>query len=561
MTQLGTHFASRVSASLLTAVGLPELITRSLAEYEALAVRLAQHPQELQAIRQKLARNRLTYPMFDTARYARNLERAYQAMWDNFVAGEMPRTIAVADKEPMACGPSADEDQAGTVVPEVDLSKELQQAFEYHQAGKLAQALPIYEKILAVQPDHADALHLSGVIAHQTGDHERAIGLIHKAIQKRPNNPFFYGNIGAACQSLGRFEQALSCYQKALLIKSDYAEAHVNAGIVYKACGDMEKAVASVQKAIEIRPEYAEAHNSLGLIYKKQGKNDQAVACFQKALQYDPRYAEAFYNMGNTLTRQEEAIVCFRRALAIKPDYSKACATLVHRLHHVCAWREIEEMSPELDAIIQKDVEKGIKTGEQPLMNLSRHMDPARNLAVAKSWSDHVKNSVAHHKADFSFEHMRSDGGKIVVGYLSNDFRNHPVGHLIRGLFGLHNRNAFQVNCYSYSPDDGSHHRQRIQQDCDRFADIRHLSHADAAKRIYEDGVHILVDLMGHTGGENRMEICALRPAPVQTTWLGFPGSTGADFFEYIITDRIVTPEEHLPFYSEQPVYMPTAIR
>jgi len=164
--------------------------------------------------------------------------------------------------------------------------------------------------------------------------------------------------------------------------------------------------------------------------------------------------------------------------------------------------------------------------------------------------------SVANLNVAFSFDGRRSSKAKITVAYLSNDFREHATAHLMLSLFGLHNRDEFEILCYSYGKDDRSDYRARIQKDCDKFVDIRDLSHADAAKCIYENQVDILVDLKGYTKG-SRLAICALRPAPIQATYLGFPGTTGADFFDYIITDRIVTPGHHAPHYSETFVYLP----
>jgi len=142
------------------------------------------------------------------------------------------------------------------------------------------------------------------------------------------------------------------------------------------------------------------------------------------------------------------------------------------------------------------------------------------------------------------------------VGYLSNNFKNHPTAHLIQGMFRHHNREKFDVFCYSYGEDDKSSYREKIKTECDRFIDVRTLSHAEAAKRIYDDQVDILVDLVGYMKA-NRLCIPALRPAPVQARWLGMAGTTGADFFDYLITDSIVTPQDHAPFYSETLVYMP----
>ena len=148
------------------------------------------------------------------------------------------------------------------------------------------------------------------------------------------------------------------------------------------------------------------------------------------------------------------------------------------------------------------------------------------------------------------------DSDKITLGYFSADFRNHPIAHLTCGLFGQHDRECFNVYGYSYGKDDGSRYRNQIRRDCDRFIDVQGMSSPDIARRIYEDKVCILVDLMGHTAG-SRLNVCALKPAPVQVTYLGFPGTTGASFMDYIITDKIVTPLVHEPYYSEKPVYLP----
>ena len=159
-------------------------------------------------------------------------------------------------------------------------------------------------------------------------------------------------------------------------------------------------------------------------------------------------------------------------------------------------------------------------------------------------------------KCSFSFNRRRRHRSKITIGYLSNNFGNHPVAHQIAGLFKVHNRDDFNIFCYSYGQDNGSVYRKQIEQDCDKFVDLFPLKHAVSASQIYNDGVDILVDLVGHTT-RNRLIIGAFRPAPVQVSYLGILGTTGADFFDYIITDKIVTPEDHQPFYSEKFIYMP----
>jgi protein O-GlcNAc transferase len=206
--------------------------------------------------------------------------------------------------------------------------------------------------------------------------------------------------------------------------------------------------------------------------------------------------------------------------------------------------------------LLRKALSVGKKPAEPPFFNIIRHDDLPLNFAIAESWSRDIARAVSSFKVAFSFDSRRTGKTKIVIGYLSNDFRNHATAHLMLSLFGLHNRDEFKIFCYSYGKDDGSYYRTRIQCDCDKFVDISNLSYEAAARCIYEDQVDILVDLKGYTM-DNRLEICALRPAPIQVTYLGFPGTIGADFIDYLITDKIVTPKNHATYYSEKFVYMP----
>jgi protein O-GlcNAc transferase len=152
--------------------------------------------------------------------------------------------------------------------------------------------------------------------------------------------------------------------------------------------------------------------------------------------------------------------------------------------------------------------------------------------------------------------YKRSATNKITIGYLSNNYKNHPTSHLIGDIFDCHDKTQFTVNAYSYGEDDGSPYRLKVETTADKFVDLRPCSNEEAAQCISHDKVDILVDLVGYMRG-CRLEICGYRPAPVQVRWLGMAGTTGSDFFDYIIADRTVIPEAHSAYYSEKPVYMP----
>ena len=294
-------------------------------------------------------------------------------------------------------------------------------------------------------------------------------------------------------------------------------------------------------------------------MFREKGQLDDAMSCYQKALELNPYHASSHYNLGNILQEKgqlDDAISCYQKTLQLKPDFAEACSKLTEQIQQTCAWQTLQSLISKLQDQTRNALNTGNKPAESPFHNITRYADPALNRAVAESWSHDIARAISHINIPFPPRVGRSSKSKLVIGYLSNDFCNHATAHLMLSLFGLHNRDEFEITCFSYGMDDGSYYRSRIQRDCGKFTDIFSLSYIEAAGCIHENQVDILVDLKGYTK-DNRLCICALRPAPVQVSYLGFPGTTGADFFDYIITDKIVTPEEHAPYYSEKFVYLP----
>ena len=429
----------------------------------------------------------------------------------------------------------------------------------FQDQDRRGEAISCYEKALDLRRNYTTAYHNMGAASKDQGKLTEAMSCHEKTPEDKPDYLKAYINMGNALHAKGRFSEAISCYEKALDLKPDHHGVHNNMGTSFHELRKFEEAISCYEKALDLKPDYAEAYNNMGTVFYDQGNLGEAIWCYEKALDLRPDIAEAYSNMGNAFKDQgrlNEAILYYQKALELKPDCADACSELLHQLQRTCAWKQIDHMSDKLDALTTKALDDGEKTAETPFISLARHIDPYRNLAVSQSWSSYISRHVSGLEMPLSFDARRSCNGKITVGYLSNDFCNHAVAYLMLSLFGLHNRNEFEIFCYAYGEDDGSYHRKRIEQDCDKFVDVHRLSYADAAKRIYEDRVDILVDLKGYTGG-CRMEIPALRPAPLQVRYLGLAGTTGADFFDYIITDRIVIPEDHAPYYSENLVYMP----
>ena len=215
------------------------------------------------------------------------------------------------------------------------ISEALAIAVQHHQSGRLQAAAQIYRQILAVQPDHANALHLLGVTAAQSGNHAEAVQLIERAIQVQGNAAAFYSNLGGAYQALHRTSAAVAAYRRALELDPNFADAYSNLGLAYKDQGKLDEAVACFRRALELNPRFAEAHNNLGVVRRDQGQLDEAAACYRRALEWKPNYAEAHNNLGIVLKDQgkpEEAVACCRRALELNPAYCDAFNNLGNAL-------------------------------------------------------------------------------------------------------------------------------------------------------------------------------------------------------------------------------------
>jgi len=391
------------------------------------------------------------------------------------------------------------------------------------------------------------------------GSNDVALSWLVKAVQNSPDNPLFHYDLGNTLHHRGEINKAISCFQRVLQLDRSHVGAHYNLGNAFLDLGRMKEAVACYQQAVKLEPDYFEAYYNMGNALHDMENLDEAVFCFRKAVALKPHFPEPYFNMGIALQDQgnlQEAILSYQKAVELKPDYFEAYNHLVHQVQRGCWWEKLEQLTPQLENLTREALDKRESPPESPYTSLTRTGDPHRNFEIAVSWSNDIEKSVSQWGLNFRLDDRKSPKKTITVGYLSHDFRNHAIAHLTVSLFGLHDREAFKVIGYSYGENDGSYYRKRIEKGCDSFYDISDLNDGDAAKHIYDNEVDILVDLTGYTTG-NRLAISALRPAPIQVSYLGLPGTTGADFFDYIITDRTVTPEEDKIYYSENFIYMP----
>jgi len=412
------------------------------------------------------------------------------------------------------------------------------------------EAADIYRQVIPMAPARADLWNNFGVVLTLQGRLTQSVLAFREAIALRSDFTDAYFNMARTLSTLGWTEEAINNYRHVLALNPDHAAACSNLGTLLGATGHFAEATVWSLRAASLAPENAEIFCNLGVVLQRQGKVNEAVAAYEKALSIRPDYASAHGNIAAGYQEQykfDEAAAALKRAIAIKPDFDTAAVELIKIRRHICDWSEYAADHGKLiDFIAQK------KNVVFMLLLMGFPSTAAQQHACARQ-------SMRHHneRTQRIGPHPVSKvAEKIRIGYLSTDFRDHPVGRLLPDFLARHDREKFEVIGYSLGVEDAGALRQRIRHACDSFFDLHHMSNTDAARCIHAGQIDILVDLTGPTVG-SRQEILALRPAPVQVSFLGWPATMGADFIDYIIADPFIVPHDQQEFYSEKIVHLP----
>jgi len=414
---------------------------------------------------------------------------------------------------------------------------------------QLEQRLNDANKALSIKPNNADAYYNMGIARQQQGNLEEAIKAYNKALSIKPDYADAYNNIGNALQQQGKLEEAIVAYNNVLTLKPDFAEAYYNMGIAHQKQGNLEEAIEAYNKALSIKPDYADAYNIMGNVLKGQNKLEEAIEAYNKALVIKPDYADAYYNMGIAFKDQsklEKAIEAFSKALAIKPDYEAARTAKLHQQALICNWESIA-----------KDVNLIPKLGTS-----EKHVPPFTLLSLEDAPDRHLIRSKIYAKASYPQKVLPPKARpskrpkRIRIGYFSTDFKEHPVAYLIAKVLEQHNRDQFEVFGYSIYGSSSCIMRQRLKKSFDSFTDVQSMSDRDIALQARQDKIDIAIDLNGYTQNA-RTGIFAYRAAPIQINYLGYPGTLGADFMDYIVADRFLIPVENQKYFNEKPLYLP----
>jgi predicted O-linked N-acetylglucosamine transferase (SPINDLY family) len=424
-----------------------------------------------------------------------------------------------------------------------------------HETQRLEEAERCFGKIGELDPGDADALFHLGVLQAGRSDLAAAVKTFCRALQTAPENAYLWMHLGLAYKDLGNFGDAGDALRRAMRLQPDLAQPWLTLGNLLMEHGRLQEATAQFAQAIAAFPGFAPVHNGMGCALTHAGSLEEALNCFLAAIRLDPEFADAHLNAGNVHTLRGDharAIPCYAEARRLEPENPQYVECLLLAMQQVCDWSRFDELC----ARRRRDVLEVPQRSTVPFGLLSIPSTPGEQRACAAALANRLRERVARNREELNFSFVRSPRTRLKIGYLSADFHEHVTAQVMTEVFELHDKDQFEFVAYSYGPDDASLARARLVKAFHRFVDIRSLSYRDAAAAIHADHIDILVDLKGYTQ-HARTEITALRPAPIQVNYLGFPATMGADFVDYIIADRFVLRAGDAAQYSEQPVYLP----
>lgn len=493
------------------------------------------------------------------------------------------------------------------------------QAFQLYQAGRLNEAEFAFQKVIKISPSHIGAKTMLGSIYVQTdrifdgikllenslkkdprqfwalntlavgfinqNQYQKAFLALNKAIDLKPDYIDAFFNLGKVNRALGRFGDAISNYSKCISFNSNYADAFSNRGNIYledlnqpeKALSDFQAFIAltpnswhgsfnlgnalrklqrfdqsilSYERAIQLNPEYSDIHFNCGLSFYDLKHYGEAISSYERAIQLNPKYAEVYFSRGaahSNMRNYRDALQDYDRAFKLNPEIDFLLGSFIYTKAQLCDWDDYKELVIQLQRRIESHKKTSSPLAVQALVDSPHIQRQCAEVFIRKEFPL---------KADFNRQSKNSMHPKIRLAYFSADFREHPVSYLTAELFELHNRDRFELIAFSFGADTQDSLRKRLELAFDRFVDVKDKTDQEIVALVKEMEIDIAVDLTGFTEG-CRTNIFAMRAAPIQVNYLGYPGTMAAEYMDYIIADPTLIPDEQQCHYSEKVAYLP----
>jgi predicted O-linked N-acetylglucosamine transferase (SPINDLY family) len=416
--------------------------------------------------------------------------------------------------------------------------------------NRLDESLISYDKAIFIKPNFPEALYKRGNTLKELNRLDEAVISYDEAIAIDPNFFEAFYDRGNVLKELKCLEMALASFEKAIAIKPDFDEAFNNRGNTLQELRRLDAALVSYEKAIAIKPNFSEAFYNRGNALKELKRLDAALTNYDRAIAIRPDFAEAFYERGNALKelkRLDAALSSFEKAIAIKPDYDFLLGTKIHTQMHLCDWSELPNNI--------NRIESGIGEGQKvtpPFQILGLIDNPRIHFYASKIYADNQHPSPPF----IDGFNKNNPEYKIRIGYYSADFYSHATSYLMAELFESHDAEKFEIYGFSFGPNKQDEMRNRVSGCFGQFHDIKNKSDREVAKMSRDLKIDIAVDLKGFTQ-DSRLGLFSERCAPIQVNYLGYPGTIGSTYMDYIIADKILIPQDSQMYYSEKVVYLP----
>ncbi|MGH8229090.1 MAG: tetratricopeptide repeat protein [Steroidobacteraceae bacterium] len=420
-----------------------------------------------------------------------------------------------------------------------------------HRLARYDEALESIDHALTLVPDYAEALGNRGAALHKLERYEEALDSLGRALVLAPDRPDTHFNRGVSLRKLQRYEEALAAFEGALALSFEHTMAHSQRGVTLGALRRFEEALASHDRALAIDPECAEAHFDRGVTLVGLRRLPDALACFDQALRLGRRDAATYRYRASVLqelNRFEEAIASYTQALAADPQTPFARGECRHARMRIADWSDFESDIAAIAGVLEREEAAAVP----PFVLLSLLDSPALQRKAAETCAPEVSPRVPLPSLRLYPRHE-----KIRLGYFSADFRIHPVALLAAELFETHDRSRFELTAFALGPNTRDDVRLRIEAAFDSFLPVDGLSDHRIATLAREQEIDIAIDLGGYTR-DSRSGIVALRAAPIQVSYLGYLGTMGADFMDYLIADPVLVPPQSRRHYCEKIAYLPS---
>jgi predicted O-linked N-acetylglucosamine transferase (SPINDLY family) len=427
----------------------------------------------------------------------------------------------------------------------------LNKALECLRNSSLDSAELYLNQAIKLEKNNPHIIRLLGVVFAQRKQYSEALQHINKSILLFPKNALALSNLGNIHLELGEYEKALDAYDKALKIDRNYEEAWSNKGNALFELKRYEEALTHYDKALNIRPDYAEAWSNKGNSLFALKRFDTALTHYDKALDIRPDYAEGWGNKANLLMELNfisEAILHYEKAINTDSEAKWLYGSLINAKMKICDWTFYDEIRNNILSKIKKNEKASFAFTVMALTDDAMLIQKASNTEAKYTYPPNSNLGPIP---------KRPKRKKIRIGYFSSDFQDHPVSHLTSELFEIHDRNQFEIIAFSLNKaPPGDKKNAYLRNIFDKFIDADEISNEDVASLSRKLEIDIAIDLTGPTKN-GRPNIFSYRAAPIQVNWLGFPGTFGTDFIDYIIADKTIIPDQHREFYNEKVAYLP----